>query len=335
MMKRPPIGVSLAVAGTGIVLLAAAKVFINRSKNRVDGKIGKNCVVLVTGCDTPLGFGTAIARKLHQLGYIVFAACLDAEKAKSAVYYELARDNDFHVIQMDVTNDMQVESARAFVEQYLYSHPGLRFTGLVNNAGISSFGVFEWQSLETFKKLMDVNFFGFVRISKALLPLLRRDNGRIVVMASLASELPNKGVSAYSASKTSLLMALDCLRYELEPFNIFCSAICPDFYKTNLITDQEKILTAIAKEKSLMSSEVFSAYGGNDRLASMKKSLTETMPPQAKEDLSPVVNCVVDALTSTKPKQRYHPMEFQFKIVRAIYFVVPSLYDFLISHIPD
>ena len=58
--------------------------------------------------------------------------------------------------------------------------------GIVNNAGIVSRGLIEWQSIELMKKVFEINYWGTVRVVKVMLPLLKKSNGRVINMSSIA-----------------------------------------------------------------------------------------------------------------------------------------------------
>ena len=92
--------------------------------------------------------------------------------------------------------------------------------GIVNNAGLSSFGEVEWVPMATYRKIMDVNMFGLMRGIQVCLPLIRRSQGRIVSTTSgLAFQaVPTR--SPYVFTKYALAGFLDVLRYEMETFGV-------------------------------------------------------------------------------------------------------------------
>lgn len=101
--------------------------------------------MLITGCDT--GFGHQLAKKLHSLGFTVFACCLDdnSDGAKA-----LKKLDGLHVIKLDITKQDQVDKVLDYVERNL---PELGLWGLVNNAGVWNTGYIEAVSMETFEKV--------------------------------------------------------------------------------------------------------------------------------------------------------------------------------------
>ena len=104
---------------------------------------------MITGCGN--GFGLELAKSLHKIGFTVFAGCrhdrCDGALALKKLGDETGR---LHVLQMDVTNQEEVDAALVYVEDNL---PGLGLWGLVNNAGFVNLGFAEWLPVENYKKV--------------------------------------------------------------------------------------------------------------------------------------------------------------------------------------
>ena len=107
---------------------------------------------------------------------------------------------------------------------------------MVNNAGISFPGLIEWQTMEEMKRVVDVNVWGVVSVTKAFLPLLKRTKGRVVNIASCLGRIAVTGGAAYCISKFSVQAFSDTLRREVQLFGATVHIIEPGFFKTN-ITD--------------------------------------------------------------------------------------------------
>ncbi|KAF2984215.1 hypothetical protein EK904_013350, partial [Melospiza melodia maxima] len=220
--------------------------------------------VLITGSDT--GIGHALAKHLDSLGFVVFAGVLDKDGPGAA---ELRRScsQRLCVLQLDITNTSQVREAYLTVSQKV-QNAGL--WGVVNNAGILGFPADgELLPMSTYRHCMEVNFFGAVEVSKTFLPLLRKSQGRLVNMSSMAGEwakAPNKvleqmprkvsislgcrytqGINvkiinpggiplpryaAYGASKAALSMFSGVMRQELSKWGIKVMAIHPSGFRT-------------------------------------------------------------------------------------------------------
>lgn len=102
----------------------------------------------------------------------------------------------------------------------LYSHSNMNFAGLwavINNAGISFPGMMiEWQTVEEMRKVVDVNIWGMVSITKAFLPLVKRTKGRVVNIASCLGRVAFPGAAAYCISKFGVL----------KHFRMLCAMKC-------------------------------------------------------------------------------------------------------------
>ncbi|KAF2354158.1 Transposase Tc1-like [Trinorchestia longiramus] len=201
----------LWLGGSGLYLLLRGR------KVTVAGK-----AVLITGCDS--GIGHQLALHLHRGGFRVFALCLnDGEGAKALLgLYRL------HVIRCDVTQPGQLQLARNQVQKLLPS--GEELWGVVNNAGVATFGDLEWLSLDAFKQLFEVNVLGVVATSQTFLPLVRRAKGRIVNITSLLGRFAVPMRSPYVASKYAVEGLSDCMRYELKDWGVSVCVIEPGNY---------------------------------------------------------------------------------------------------------
>lgn len=182
-----------------------------------------NNVVVITGCDS--GFGEMTAIKLSKMGFHVVAACLTTKgvaKMKNVAAL---------TIQCDITKEKDVEELTAATTKYIESK-GLRLWGLVNNAGIAVGRCLDWMTMDLYRKVMDVNFFGHVHVTKCFLPLLKHSkNSRIVNLSSMAGLNGMGGLSAYCASKFAMEAFMKSLRDEMRAWNIHVSNINPGFMK--------------------------------------------------------------------------------------------------------
>jgi NAD(P)-dependent dehydrogenase (short-subunit alcohol dehydrogenase family) len=139
-----------------------------------------------------------------------------------------------HIEQMDVCDEASVGDTIAAL---------LRTYGtldvLVNNAGVSSAGPIETQSLDVAAQLMDTNFWGPMRTVRAVLPAMRKQgSGVIINVSSLASRLPATLYSGmYGASKQALNALSEALAGEVAPFGIRVVSIEPGFFSTEIVVN--------------------------------------------------------------------------------------------------
>lgn len=175
-------------------------------------------VALVTGASS--GIGEAIAHKLQAAGYIVYGTSRRGAQAGQYPYT---------LLPLDVTNDASISAA---VTQ-LVQQEG-RIDLLVNNAG---FGIApaaaEESSLEQAKAIIDTNFLGIVRMSRAIVPLMRQQGrGRIINIGSIIGLVPMPYVALYAASKHAVEGYSEALDHELRTHGIKVSVIEPAYTKT-------------------------------------------------------------------------------------------------------
>ena len=184
-------------------------------------------VVWVTGASS--GIGEALARELERRGARLV---LSARRVKrlEALREELDRPERHLVLPLDLAD---TDSMPAAVEAAL-GHAG-RIDVMVHNAGISQRSLVVETDLEVDRLLLEVNFFGTVALTKALLPaLLEAGGGRFVVVSSLVGKIGTPVRSAYAASKHALHGFFDSLRAELHDRGIRVTLVCPGFIKTEL-----------------------------------------------------------------------------------------------------
>lgn len=182
-------------------------------------------VVLITGASS--GNGQSTAQLLSQRGYTVFGTSRNPSRAQAIP--------DVELLALDVQDD---ESVVACVKA-VADHVG-HLDVLVNNAGYEIAGAVEELSLDEAKFQFETNFFGVMRMVKAVLPLMRQqEHGQIINISSLAglSALPFMGI--YSASKFAVEGYTEALRLEVKPFNIYVSLVEPGALKTPMMDNRQ------------------------------------------------------------------------------------------------
>ncbi|XP_059927314.1 11-beta-hydroxysteroid dehydrogenase type 2 [Gadus macrocephalus] len=255
--------------------------------------------VCITGCDS--GFGKASAKRLDALGFKVFATVMD-QSGEGAMELRSACSSRLSLLQVDITRPEQVQQMLLAIKTEL----GLKgLWGLVNNAGVCvNFGDAELSLMSTYRRCMEVNFFGSLSVTKTLLPLLRRSRGRIVTVSSPAGDQPFPCLAAYGASKAALNLLTNTLRHELEPWGVQVSTILPSSYRTG--QSGNELYWGRQQDHLLLNlgPALLEEYG-QDYLAETRE-LFQEHARNAAEDLSPVVNAIVQALLSPQPRVRYY-----------------------------
>ncbi|AVS67962.1 short-chain dehydrogenase/reductase [Paracidovorax avenae] len=175
-------------------------------------------VALVTGASS--GIGEAAARQLLAAGFIVYGT-----SRRSAASGQRA----FPLLELDVTSDASVTAAIGALE-----HREGRIDLLVNNAGIGVTGAAEESSIEQVRALFETNFHGVVRVTNAVLPLMRRQGrGRILNVGSALGFIPAPFSAYYSATKHALEGYSESLDHEVRGFGIRVAVIEPGATRTS------------------------------------------------------------------------------------------------------
>ena len=175
-------------------------------------------VAVVTGASG--GIGEATARALHAAGYRVFGTSRRPPATRSP---------GIDYLVCDVTSD---ESVTAMVGQVL--EQAGRIDLLVNNAGVGLVGGAEESSLEQAKSLFEVNVFGVIRLTKAVLPVMRRQQaGRVVNLSSILGLIPAPFSALYAASKHAVEGYSESLDHEVRGSGIRVVLVEPGYTRTS------------------------------------------------------------------------------------------------------
>jgi NAD(P)-dependent dehydrogenase (short-subunit alcohol dehydrogenase family) len=204
--------------------------------------------VLVTGAST--GIGEACAVHLAGLGHHVFAGIRKEADGERLVQTAAGR---LTPVMLDVTDADAVEAAAKSVESEAGS---TGVAGVVNNAGIGIGGPVEYLDLDDWRRQFEVNLFGQLSVTQAMLPLLRAGRGRIVFIGSIGGRMSTPLLAPYNASKFALEAVAESLRHELHPWGLHVSLVEPGAVKTpiwekarSLADEMEERLPAEAAER--------------------------------------------------------------------------------------
>jgi NAD(P)-dependent dehydrogenase (short-subunit alcohol dehydrogenase family) len=184
--------------------------------------------VLITGATD--GLGKALALLMAERGYRVFAAGRSPQKLEQLDSVARQKNSQLQTIALDVCSDDSVQGA---VNDVLAKTPAIDV--LVNNAGVNYSAAVEDLSMDDWRAQFETNFFGVLRVTRAVLPHMReRRSGRILMMSSLSGLVTPPTQGAYSSSKHALEGLSNALRMELYPFGIDVILIEPGYIMTGL-----------------------------------------------------------------------------------------------------
>ena len=238
--------------------------------------------VLVTGAST--GIGRNLAERLAAEGYFVYAG---ARKDKDLA--ELDAIDNVKSVRLDVTRQDQVDAAVAMIVE-----EGRGLWGLVNNAGVATSGPVAALEDADLDFVLNVNVNGVVRVTRAFIPLLVENKGRIVTTGSIAGILSSPGSSAYSMSKHAMEAFTDSLARELEAAGVHVSVIEPGSYKSRI---RRTTVARIAKNIEASGAELT-----DDMKARMQAAAEREVTLKEPDEVS---DAAMHALFSEAPHRRY------------------------------
>jgi NAD(P)-dependent dehydrogenase (short-subunit alcohol dehydrogenase family) len=238
--------------------------------------------VLITGCSS--GIGRAAARAFLAEDWTVYAT------ARNPADIEALGDAGCELATLDVTDD---EDVRRVVDRVIDEEGELRC--LVNNAGFGQFGPMEDVPVDLVRRQFDVNVHGPHRLTRAVLPHMRRQgHGTIVNVSSVAGRVAFPGGGTYCASKFALEAMSDALRAEVSEFDIDVVLVEPGPVETQFSDRAENKLDEL--EPSGAYDWFYEAF---EDTRAMGGGGPGAVPPEE------VAADIVNAASSTKPPARY------------------------------
>ncbi len=269
---------------------------INTKKEKAIMNKNSRGVALVTGASS--GIGHATARALQNAGFRVFGTSRRAAPTTS---------DGITMLTCDVTDDASVAK---LVDEVL-AKAG-RIDLLVNNAGIGLLGGAEESSAAQARALFDVNVFGVLRVTNAVLPAMRRQkNGRIVNLSSVLGLIPAPYSALYASTKHAIEGYSESLDHELRTFGIRVVLVEPAYTRT-------------AFEENLVKPDrALDIY--NAARAGMNGILRKAI--EAGDAPEVVAGAVLEAATASNPKRRYAAGKMARQVSLLRRFVPASAFD--------
>jgi NAD(P)-dependent dehydrogenase (short-subunit alcohol dehydrogenase family) len=255
------------------------------NNNKPNGEITDH-VAVVTGSSSGIGF--EIALMLARNGIQTYATMRNLAKSENIKSIASKENLPIHIERLDVIDNNSVTHAiQAIVSK------ADRIDVLVNNAGYALAGAFEDLAIEEIKAQYETNFFGLIRTTQAVLPIMRKQkSGTIVNISSGAGRFGYPTGSAYVSTKFAVEGLSESMAYELEPLGIKVILVEPGVIKTNIANGM-----VIAK-KSQNSNSPYSQI-----MQKMSTSFEHMLENASSPDL--VAKVVLQAVTSENPSLRY------------------------------
>lgn len=237
---------------------------------------------------------------------------------------------------LDVTKQESVEEAYRFVTRWLddedkpstssssSSSSYKRLHALVNNAGLANQGNVDWATFQDYERTMNINFFGTVRMTKTFLPLFYREgvvrssltlkksgtvmnhhllpSPRIIILSSISGYVAFGGASVYTSTKYALEGFGDCLRRELDYWNVDVCLIEPSMLATGMTAAVEQ---SARKQWNDLGNDVQERWGGKEcfeKDLNIVKMFTQYAAPPER-----AIKVLTEAILATRPRYRYRP----------------------------
>ncbi|MDF1697220.1 MAG: SDR family oxidoreductase [Saprospiraceae bacterium] len=180
--------------------------------------------VWITGASS--GIGRELAVEISKLGGACILSARSESMLKETNELTVGKDKNV-VVPLDVTDETAVESAYASI---IEDGP---VDILINNAGVSQRSTAEDTAMSVYRSLMEVNYFGVVKLTKVVLDaMLKRGQGSIVTISSIAGKVGPPYRSGYAGSKHALHGFMDSLRAEISHRGVHVLVVCPGYINT-------------------------------------------------------------------------------------------------------
>ena len=179
--------------------------------------------VVITGCDSGIGLGAVEELVAREANVIACTYTMEgAERAEKAGARE--------VLCFDITNENSVKDAVIKIKKVT----GGNLWSIVHNAGAVQPGFVEYQVLETYRHIMDVNYFAVVNLTQPFIQMLKQSKGRVVIVSSVDGIVSLPGNAPYDSSKYAVEAYADALRVELSFWDVHVAIVNPSTMRTPL-----------------------------------------------------------------------------------------------------
>ncbi|MBV1919761.1 MAG: SDR family oxidoreductase [Pseudomonadales bacterium] len=194
--------------------------------------------IVITGGSS--GLGLELAHQLANEGAKLTLIARNQSKLENAKATLITQHPNLSILirSVDVCNETDITHA---INAIAESQQGIDI--LINSAGILREGYFEQLPMQDFRDVMEINFFGTINAIRATLPYLKKSQGKIVNIASMAGLTGVFGYTPYCSSKHALVGLSESLRYELKPSGVTVQLVCPGEFDSPLVDELDRYRT--------------------------------------------------------------------------------------------
>lgn len=246
-------------------------------------------LAVVTGAST--GIGAATARELARQGFHVLAGVRRDPDA------DAIRGPGIEPLIIDITNPNHIDALATRVRGDSQGRP---VRALVNNAAVGVNVPFEAFAIEEWRRLFEVNLFGHVAVTQALLPALIRSKGRVVNISSVGGKVAMATYGPYAATKFALEAVSDSLRREMAPFGVGVVVVEPGAVRTDM---PGRAIATAHELASAMTPDQSRRYGPLVHAITAQTASHTTSGAGLPADA--VAKAIAKAITARKPRTRY------------------------------
>ena len=241
--------------------------------------------VLVTGCSSGIGYATCLV--FARNNFATYGSVRDLSKAERIQEITNKEKLPLKIIRLDVNED---ESIRIAIQKIISDSGGIDI--LINNAGYGMFGPIEKISIKEIKEQFETNFFGTIRLIKAIVPIMRKQrNGTIVNISSMVGRFGVPLNAAYVSSKFALEGLSQSISFELDEFGIKVILVEPGVIQTDFFHNLK-----------VRGNDTKSPYYKlmDKRIAFLKAAMKNSVSSSDQ-----VANTILHAVNSRDPDMRY------------------------------
>jgi NAD(P)-dependent dehydrogenase (short-subunit alcohol dehydrogenase family) len=250
-------------------------------------------LAVVTGASSGIGYATV--RTLAERGFHVLAG------VRSETDAQRLSGQNVEGVTLDITNPAHVAAIARRIGNDAAGRP---LAALVNNAGVALNAPIETLPIEEWRRHFEVNFFGHVAVTQALLPALVAGRGRVVNISSIGGRVAFPTYGAYAASKFALEAVSDVLRREVGRYGVHVIVIEPGTVNSAMwgkgLTNIQEVAAAFAAGASDAEKARYS-----DLLAAMTKQAEANVRNGNGVDPARVAAVIADAIQARRPRTRY------------------------------
>jgi short-subunit dehydrogenase len=241
--------------------------------------------VLVTGCSSGIGYATCLV--FARNNFTTYGSVRELSKAERIQEITNKEKLPLKIIRLDVNED---ESIRIAIQKIISDSGGIDI--LINNAGYGMFGPIEEISIKEIKEQFETNFFGTIRLIKAIVPIMRKQrNGTIVNISSMVGRFGVPLNAAYVSSKFALEGLSESISFELDEFGIKVILVEPGVIQTDFFQNLK-----------IKGNDTKSPYYKlmDKRIAFLKAAMKNSVSSSDQ-----VANTILHAVNSRDPDMRY------------------------------